>query len=235
MENTNDHSMRTHREVLPTDIRPTHYFVSYNAIDLVKEFKFHGVATIDLEVAKESNAITLNAAEIEFQSVTVSQGDDVQKVDVAQLAEDKKTEQWTIPLAAALTEGSAKMVVEFTGSLNDKMKGFYRSKYKLSSGEEAFCGCTQFEATDARRAFPCWDEPAVKATFSVELTVPKGLVVLSNMPEIDRKEEEQTVTVLFGKTPVMSTYLLAWVIGEFESVESRTDRGIIGEFESVES
>ena len=138
-----------------------------------------------------------------------------------------QTEQWTLPLTSALKEGSAKLVIEFIGNLNDKMKGFYRSKYKLSDGNDGFCGCTQFEATDARRAFPCWDEPAVKATFSVEITCPKELVVLSNMPEIDRKEDDKNVTVLFDKTPVMSTYLLAWIIGEFESVQSKTSRDIL--------
>jgi len=217
------------REVLPTNVRPEHYFVSYSSIDLVKEFKFNGAVTIDLKVAEESTTITLNAADIEFKSIVVSQGDNSQKVDVAKLTNDEKTEQWTIPLTSALKEGSAKLMIEFVGSLNDKMKGFYRSKYKLSDGNDGFCGCTQFEATDARRAFPCWDEPAAKATFSVEMTCPKELTVLSNMPEIDRKEldDDKNVTVLFDKTPIMSTYLLAWVIGEFESVESKTSRDIL--------
>eukprot|EP01084_Bolivina_argentea_P265221 449467_1 len=108
------------------------------------------------------------------------------------------------------------------------MKGFYRSKYKLSDGTDAFCGCTQFEVTDARRAFPCWDEPSIKATFSVEITCNKSLNVLSNMPSIDTKDIGSNLKrILFDKTPIMSTYLLAWVIGEFEYVESKTSRDII--------
>lgn len=138
-------------------------------------------------------------------------------------------EQATIPLSSKLKIGvSCKLIIEFIGNLNDKMKGFYRSKYKLSDGTDGFCGCTQFEATDARRAFPCWDEPACKASFSVEITCPKSLVVLSNMPEISSRDiDNDNKCVLFDKTPIMSTYLLAWVIGEFESVESKTKRDIL--------
>lgn len=76
--------------MLPTNVRPEHYFVSYNSIDLVKDFKFNGSVTIDLKVAEESSSITLNAADIEFVSIAVSQGDNAQNVDISTLTNDAK-------------------------------------------------------------------------------------------------------------------------------------------------
>lgn len=90
-------------------------------------------------------------------------------------------ERATLPFDTPLEVGAASLMIEYKGCMNDKMKGFYRSSAKI--GDDTIrCGCTQFESTDARRAFPCWDEPAHKATFIVELTVPKHLDVVSNMP-----------------------------------------------------
>src|SRR4051812_6695167 len=79
---------------------------------------------------------------------------------------------------------------------------------------------SQFEACDCRRAFPCWDEPSLKATFDVTLRVPKGMTALSNMDVIDCKEEEELNVVTFATTPIMSTYLVAFAVGEFEYVET---------------
>ncbi|KAL6057849.1 Aminopeptidase [Balamuthia mandrillaris] len=117
--------------------------------------------------------------------------------------------------------------MRFTGILNDKMKGFYRSKYTNAKGEEAFMAVTQFEATDARRAFPCWDEPALKATFDVTITALNHFDVLSNMPLIDKVQEGEFKTVKFATTPIMSTYLLAFVVGEFDYLEDTTTNGVV--------
>lgn len=114
-----------------------------------------------------------------------------------------------------------------------QLAGFYRTKYTTSSGEERFGAVTQFEATDARRAFPCFDEPRLKATFDVTLRVRCDRVALSNMPPI--KTEPTTAVdaagnahhdITFDTTPIMSTYLLAFAVGEYESVESTTQGGV---------
>eukprot|EP00485_Elphidium_margaritaceum_P006713 CAMPEP_0202691708 /NCGR_PEP_ID=MMETSP1385-20130828/6352_1 /ASSEMBLY_ACC=CAM_ASM_000861 /TAXON_ID=933848 /ORGANISM="Elphidium margaritaceum" /LENGTH=913 /DNA_ID=CAMNT_0049347151 /DNA_START=33 /DNA_END=2774 /DNA_ORIENTATION=+ len=228
-------SDKDQREILPSNIRPTHYFLSYSSVDLEK-FTFAGRVEIDLDVRESCSSITLNAAELEFLKVSVGQNNNNNNstpdidIDIDTLRYDAKKEQMTIALPFKLQSSvEYKLVIEFTGVLNDKMKGFYRSRYKLSDGSDGWCGCTQFEATDARRAFPCWDEPAVKAKFTVQMTAPKCLTVLSNMPVVSTHDidDPQQHVVAFDTTPVMSTYLLAWVIGEFESIQSRTQRDVL--------
>lgn len=107
------------------------------------------------------------------------------------------------------------------------MAGFYKSTYTDASGVKKIMGSTQFEALDARRAFPCWDEPAVKATFSLSLIVPQQLTALSNMPEASITHVAGgKKKVDFEISPKMSTYLLAWAIGEFDYVQGRTKNGV---------
>ena len=119
---------------------------------------------------------------------------------------------------------------------------FYRSKYTNQAKEEAYMAVTQFEPTDARRAFPCWDEPALKASFDVTLVVPKKLMAISNMPavratwlrfphylilnslQISEKEEGDLKAVTFDRSPIMSTYLLALIVGEFDVLEGKTPK-----------
>ncbi|CAJ0769243.1 22714_t:CDS:2, partial [Entrophospora sp. SA101] len=104
------------------------------------------------------------------------------------------------------------------------MTGFYRSSYVDESGNKRYLVTTQFEATDARRAFPCWDEPAIKATFDITLIVPSELTALSNMNVISEKPlADGKKEVMFAKTPIMSTYLLAFVVGDLAYIEKKTN------------
>lgn len=122
----------------------------------------------------------------------------------------------------------ASLNMTFAGELNDKMKGFYRSKYFTQSGEERYAGVTQFEATDARRCFPCWDEPAIKSTFDVSLIVPQDRVALSNMPVTKEESVEGGLSrISFDRTPIMSTYLVAVVVGEYDYVEAKSEDGVL--------
>jgi len=128
--------------------------------------------------------------------------------------------------------------IQYSGIMNNDMAGFYRSRYVSEVepapsvpkiGEFHFMFSTQFESCDARRAFPCLDEPNLKATFDVSIEIPDDLVALSNMPEKDtRKGSEGRKVVNFERTPVMSTYLLAWAFGDFEYVEGQTKRAYAG-------
>src|SRR4051794_31544740 len=115
------------------------------------------------------------------------------------------------------------------------MAGFYRSKYKpkgevptsvAKDDEFHYMFSTQFESCDARRALPCFDEPNLKATFDVDIEIPEDQVALSNMPERETKSSKRSgfKTVVFDRTPIMSTYLPAWAVGDFEYVEEYTKR-----------
>ena len=108
------------------------------------------------------------------------------------------------------------------------MAGFYRSTYKDVNGKEKIVASTQFEALDARRAFPCVDEPAAKATFVVTLVVPADLECFSNMPESKRITlGDSKVEISFLESPKMSTYLLAFCVGEFDFVQAQTEHGVL--------
>ena len=127
----------------------------------------------------------------------------------------------------ALTVGDAILSVVYEGQHNDKMRGCYRSRYQ-SKGKDAYMCVTQFESTDARRALPCFDEPALKASFSVTLTVDEHLRAISNMPIIHSTAASKgLITHTFDRSPVMSTYLLAWCVGEFDVLEGHTPDNIL--------
>ena len=120
--------------------------------------------------------------------------------------------------------------IHFIGSVNNQMAGFYRSNYKDTKGKDKVVASTQFEALDARRAFPCVDEPSAKATFVVTMIVPASMECFSNMPEASKKffsEEDDLVEISFLPTPKMSTYLLAFCVGEFDFVQAQTENGVL--------
>ena len=105
--------------------------------------------------------------------------------------------------------------------LNDQLHGFYRSTYTDDAGDTHTIATTQFESTDARRAFPCFDEPALKATFATTLLVDEGLLAVSNTAETGREPlADGRVRVSFAPTMVMSTYLVAFVVGPMEATSA---------------
>jgi puromycin-sensitive aminopeptidase len=125
------------------------------------------------------------------------------------------------------------LFLKFNGTLNDQMSGFYRSKYINAKGEEKYIATTQFESTDARRCFPCWDEPSLKSVFEVTLVVPEDRIAISNMDctsgnslVSEGSSSEKKKIVKFSPSPIMSTYLLAFIVGEFDYVEGKTPEGL---------
>jgi puromycin-sensitive aminopeptidase len=139
----------------------------------------------------------------------------------AEISFNEKAETVTLEFGEVISAGPARLEIDFTGVLNDKLRGFYRSEYPGPGGESRYLATTQFEATDARRAFPCWDEPAHKATFQVTLVFPSNLSAVSNTQVLVESEAGPGLkSVRFAETPVMSTYLLAFVVGDLVSTES---------------
>ncbi len=208
------------RVVLPTNVVPKHYDVSLEP-DFDK-FTFDGKVTIDLEVAENSTSISLNTVDIKIHSTSVH-ADGALVTDSPTLSYDTDTQTTTIDLGKEISKGQkVQLVHTYTGELNDKMAGFYRSKKK----DGKYLAVTQFEATDARRALPCFDEPALKAEFTVTLVADEGLTCLSNMDEASTKTVDSNITGgkrtqhKFNKSPRMSTYLLAFIIGELKSIST---------------
>lgn len=181
---------------------------------------------MQFQITTSTSAITLNALDISIKTSEIEvNGEILKPLKVTYSTEDETA---TLLFEKELPVGAGKLNMTFTGELNDKMKGFYRSKYLTQSGEERYAGVTQFEATDARRCFPCWDEPAIKSTFDVALLVPKDRVALSNMPV----KSEDTLNsdlrrICFDRTPIMSTYLVAVVVGEYDYVEGKSEDGVL--------
>lgn len=186
----------------------------------LENFTFEGIETITLDIKESTKTLTLHSKEIEIVTA------DVGKV-FAKISYNNKNETATFTFSKIIGKGKIKLVLVFKGILNDKMRGFYRSQYQIN-GKTHHMATTQFEATDARRAFPCFDEPAHKAIFHVSLIVPKGKTAISNTLPISVLEHEAGYQIVkFSPTPIMSTYLLAFIIGDFEYVEKKSKRGVI--------
>ncbi len=200
---------------LPRTVIPSRYELTL-APDL-EQATFAGHQAVDVEVLQPVPDVVLNAAEITVTDVEMVKVDGRERVVATAIEYDEERERATFSFDEALVPGEWQLLTSFRGILNDDLRGFYRSTYKDDSGTEHVIATTQFEATDARRAFPCWDEPDLKATFSVALEVAPGLVAVSNAREISAESGDTgNVVHRFAETIKMSTYLVAFVIGEFE-------------------
>uniref|UniRef100_A0A7N0R8S4 Aminopeptidase N n=1 Tax=Kalanchoe fedtschenkoi TaxID=63787 RepID=A0A7N0R8S4_KALFE len=216
-----------HRLRLPQTAVPKSYKLFLKP-DL-DELSFSGSVEVKVRIVSPTHYLVMNAAELQIRGETVNytakSGSKVlQPVRSWNFPED---EIYVLEFHQKLLKGTGILAIgQFTGLLGNNLAGFYRSKYDVN-GTESYMAVTQFEPTYARRCFPCWDEPALKATFQVTLEVPSHLTALSNMPILDEKHDECMKTIFFQETPVMSTYLVAIVIGLFDHVEDETNNGII--------
>ena len=202
--------------VLPVNVKPNKYTMTLQP-DL-GSFTFKGEQTIDIEILEPTARIALNAAELEISEVSLVRNG--KSTAAHSVALDADTETATLDFGQTLSPGEAQLAMQFTGVLNDRLVGFYRSEYQDTEGETRYLATTQFEATDARRAFPCWDEPAQKAVFDVTLVFDEGFQAVSNTPIVEESSPAPGLkSVRFGETPIMSTYLLAFVVGDIVSVE----------------
>ncbi|MCE9517871.1 M1 family metallopeptidase [Candidatus Nomurabacteria bacterium] len=204
--------------LLPSHIIPKSYTLEIKS-DL-EAFTFAGHEIISIIVDKPTKEITLHSKDINIETVKIIQGKAMQFA--VKIAYDTKKETATFIFKDIIKKGKAELSIVFDGIINETLRGFYRSKYTIDA-ETKHIATTQFEATDARRAFPCFDEPAQKAIFNVTLIVPGTHTAISNtLPESIAEHEAGYKIIKFAPTPIMSTYLLAFIIGEFEWIEGRT-------------
>ena len=185
----------------------------------LKKFTFDGSEIISINCKKPTNTIKINCAEIKIKSCTVKSQNKIIKSSVKT---NEKKEELQIKLASKI-KGVATINLEFQGILNDRLLGFYRSQYK-QGGKTKYLATTQFEAADARRAFPCWDEPEAKATFEISIIAENKYTAISNMPVSSKKKEGNKTIYKFGKTPIVSTYLIYLGVGEFEYLTGKVGK-----------
>ena len=154
---------------LPGNVLPLKYSLTL-APDL-DGFTFTGEETVDIQVTEPTDRIAVNAIELQISHVRLTLEDGT-PLPARDIALDEESETATFTFGRDIPTGPAALHIRFTGTLNDQLRGFYRSQYTTPEGQQRYLATTQFEATDARRAFPCWDDPAVKATFQVTLVIP---------------------------------------------------------------
>jgi len=202
---------------LPRTVIPSHYrLVLEPDLDAAT---FAGTETVAVDVQERSREIVLNALELDITEAWLETAAGA-RLD-AQVTYDAEAERATLTLASAAAPGPHTLHTTFTGVLNDKLVGFYRSTFTGDNGASHTIATTQFEATHARQAFPCWDEPAFKASFGVTLVVPEDLLAVSNAAEVSNEPAGAgRRRVRFADTMVMSTYLVAFVIGPLEVTET---------------
>jgi hypothetical protein len=205
----------TFAQRLPQNVIPSNYKLRF-VPDLAAE-KFSGDETISVDVKKATKTVVLNAAEIEFDEVTITAAGKTQKADVNV---DSANEMASFTVGTPLPVGAASIAIKFRGTLNDKLRGFY-----ISHTSRRKYAVTQFEPTDARRAFPSFDEPAMKATYDLTLVVDKGDTAITNgkLAKDEPGPGPGKHTLTFERTQKMSTYLVAMLVGDWQCSEGGVD------------
>ncbi len=194
---------------LPRTVLPSQYQVSLSPT--LDDASFTGSVTISAEATQAVNEIVLNAIELDIHSV---------EVNGSPVSFSLNEELERLIIDAAVSPGPITLHISFTGTLNDKLRGFYRSTFTDENGAIRTIATTQMQSTDCRRAFPCFDEPDFKATFAIDITCDADLLAVSNGREIRRETQPNgQVRIWFSETMLMSTYLVAFVVGPLEATE----------------
>src|SRR5216117_2929290 len=202
---------------LPKNVVPTDY--SIRIVPNIDKFAFTGAETVKVKVRSPVRQLVLNALELEIVDASL----DGKALPKSAIKIDKEKELLTLALPSELPPGDHTLALSFSGKINQQGQGlFYVHYQEQGSGAQKIMLGTQFEATDARRFFPCWDEPAFRARFQLTALVPENWLAVSNMPITSEKKIAGGKEVRFAATPPMSSYLNVFVAGEFDLIESRS-------------
>ena len=199
-------------------VKPLNYDLSLFDLEFGGGWSYKGRVKITLGVSQSTHEIVINTKDLEIGNAEVLGQDGSITASMDTVSYDTTNERAILKFSSGLPEGRAVLAIDFKGTMNNAMGGFYRSRYKptvapatstAQEGEYHYMFSTQFEACDARRAFPCFDEPNLKATFEFEIEIPEDQVALSNMPEKAVREGSKTglKKISFQRTPAMSTYV----------------------------
>ncbi len=198
--------------VLPKEVIPLRY-----TLELTPDFKslnFSGKENIEINILKNTNKINLNSQNIKITKAEIKNN------ELKKISYNQKYQTATFTFKNKI-KGKISLYLEFNGKIREDLRGWYKSSYSVKDKEKIML-TTQFESTDARKAFPCFDQPDMKAKFSLILNVPEDLDAISNMPVKNSFVKNKLKKFVFEETPLMSTYLLAFVIGQLEYVEGET-------------
>ena len=211
---------------LPRTAIPHHYAITVTPHE--DALTFDGTVTVDLDVTKPTNTLTLNAANLSFAQVTLS-GQSAQLS--AKVSTDEKAQTATFDFGRPIAPGRYRLNIAYSGKINTQANGLFALDYKNPAGAQKRAIFTQFEPSDARRFFPSWDEPDYKATFDLTARVPADQMAVSNMPAVSTRNIGNGLKeVTFRTTPTMSSYLLFFGAGEFGRITKmagKTETGIV--------
>ncbi|ORY52348.1 hypothetical protein BCR33DRAFT_675324 [Rhizoclosmatium globosum] len=213
------------RELLPAALVPSNYNIRITPS--LETFIYTGTVDITFEAVAATKQVVLNSKNVKVSRAHIlysSVPGAFRRQEATAITFDEDKETVTYDFLEEIPAGAfGTFTTDFEGSHNDQMAGFYRSSY-IEEGVKRYMLATQFESTDARQCFPCFDEPALKTTFDATLIVEENLVALSNMNEIAcnyfEKDGKKYKEVQFATTPLMSTYLLAFIVGDLEFIET---------------
>ena len=211
---------------LPRTVRPSHYDVVI--VPHADKLNFDGKVAVTVDVLQSTRSITLNAINMTFSSVQLVPLKGELKIADPAVTLDAKAQTATFTFAQPIPAGSYKLKMAYTGKIETQANGLFAIDYDTKSGKKRAL-YTQFENSDARRFIPSWDEPAYKATFDLQVTVPSGEMAVSNMPAASKTDLGNGLTrVQFQQSPKMSTYLLFFGVGEFDRATTMSDGTEIG-------
>jgi aminopeptidase N len=201
---------------LPKEVVPREYAI--RIVPNVDTFTFVGSETVKLNVRSPVRQLVFNALELKIKAASV----DGTELPPSAIRTGNDNELLTLTLPSELAAGDHTLALRFTGKINQQGQGLFYMRYQeQGSGARKVMLGTQFEATDARRFFPCWDEPAFRARFQLTVVVPEAWLAVSNMPIESENKIAGGKEVRFATTPPMSTYLNVFVTGELDVIESR--------------
>jgi aminopeptidase N len=201
---------------LPKQVVPTEY--SIRMISDIEKLTFTGSETVKLNVRAPVRQLVLNALELEITSASV----DDKMLPQSAVEIDKSTELLRLTLPSELAAGDHTLALSFSGRINQQGQGLFYMRYQeQGTGAKKIALGTQFEATDARRFFPCWDEPSFRACFQLTAVVPQNWLVVSNMPIESETKIDNGKEVRFAMTPLMASYLNVFIAGELELIETK--------------
>ena len=204
------------KNILPKTSSPKRYEIKLD-IDL-ENFTYVGMQTVEVEVLENTKLIYLNSLGIQVSHASLISNDQESiNLSVEYFENDERI---SLSSKNVIENGTYKLYMEFKSEITNDLKGFYRSKFLTKDEEEKWIATTQFEPTSARNAFPCWDEPEYKAVFSITIVADKKYLRVSNEKVLSEKEvEDNKIETTFVDSMKMSTYLVAFVIGELEVTE----------------